>query len=84
MAETSGFTWVVLAAVTVGSVVALVVLTFLRSAKRARPATDPVVEAGFYYAYGQKQRAMAILEQAQRDNPERQDIARQLTAWRNE
>jgi hypothetical protein len=47
MRETSGFTWVMLAAVTVSSVITVVVLTSLRCAKRARPATHPVVEAGF-------------------------------------
>jgi hypothetical protein len=84
MLESAGFAWVMLAAITVGLVVGVVVWSFLRNVKRAGPTADPLVEAGFYYAYGQKKRAIQILELAQQSNPQRQDIARQLSEWRNE
>jgi hypothetical protein len=84
MLEGAGFAWVMLAAITVGLVIGVVAWSFLRNVKRPAPTADPLVEAGFYYSYGQKKRAIQILELAQQTNPQRQDIAKQLSEWRNE
>lgn len=72
------------AAIGAGLLVGLIILLYFRHVTRKGGAhTDPLVEAGFYYAYGQRKRAIAILEQAVLAHPEREDLARRLVEWRD-
>jgi Tfp pilus assembly protein FimV len=62
---------------------AFVVLGFLiyklsKTRKGDGDGVDPIAEAAVYVAYGRKNQAIALLEEALRHNPAREDIATKL------
>jgi hypothetical protein len=67
-----------LAAIAGGLIVGAIVWTYFHKVTRKRLGGDPLAEAGFYFAYGQKKRAIEILEQAQIADPDRAEIATRL------
>ena len=83
MEESTTLGWILLAALAAGLVVSSIVWGYFRSVTFRGPGTDPIIEAGFYFAYGQKKRAIEILEKARLEQPERQDLSRRLTEFRN-
>jgi hypothetical protein len=85
IAMVDGFNWLgaLVAAIGAGLVVGVIILVYFRNVRPREPNADPLIEAGFYYAYGQRKRAIQILEQARLAHPEREDLARRLAEWRN-
>jgi hypothetical protein len=74
--------WILFAALAGGLVVASIIWGYFRNVTFRGPGTDPIIEAGFYFAYGQKKRAIEILEKARLAQPERQDLTQRLAELR--
>lgn len=84
MVENSELAGAVLASIFGGTLIAIIVWKHFRYPRRKGFKADPLAEAEVYVAYGQKERAIRILEKARLANPERQELTKKLAELRNE
>ena len=83
MDENSEFAGAVLALIFGGLLIAMIVWKRFRYPPRKGYKPDPLAEAEVYLAYGNRRRAIEIINKASRENPERQEFIRKLTELEN-
>lgn len=73
-------TLALLIALAVGCAVLAGILFAKRGGAAGKEAVDPIAEADVYLAYGRRAQAIALLEAAQRNDPQHAAIAEKLAA----